>query len=726
MAIQDEEIHLRDYLRVIRKRRGTVVTFFLLVLVGVVLFTFSATPQYQGAVKVLIEKVESNNLTGGSYYRSYDPEFYETQVQLIKSRSVALKVVDLLGLEAKYATLFPEETGLVAGLRDWLDGVKKSLNGIFGGGSSVDGGTVLGEKSPAERIAEEISEGISVTPVKNSRIVAISYLSPNPELAALIPNSVAKAFIEVTLEMKMESTRQTMEWMTRKADEERKKLETAEISMQQNMRDNDIVTLEDRLTVVPQRLSEISTQLVRAEARRKELEAIYDKVRGVAGNPDAAESIPTIAADGALQMIRSQILTAEQQIMEMSRKYGEKHPLMLKVLGDLAVLKSKRIQEIARIVASIRNEFELSQSNERSLQAQMEKTKAEAQTLNEKYIQFGSLKREADTNRQLYDALMLKIKEQSITGETQPINLWIVEKASFPEFPAKPRKGVNLLLGLVVGLFGGIGLAFFIEYLDNTVKNPEELERALGAAVLGVVSRCKVKDVCVDRVVLEDPSSVQAENFRAIRTSLMLSSADHPPRRILVTSSGPGEGKTTSSVNLALTLAQSNKRVLLIDGDLRKPRVHKVFGFGNDKGLSSYLAGATEDDILQQGPLPTLSVITSGPIPPNPSELLSSVRMVKLLNTLGDRFDVIICDSPPLLSVTDPLVLSPLFDGTVVVLRFHRTTNEMAGSSLKALTDVGATVFGLVLNEFDAAQGGYYYQYGYGTYGTYGEGPSEG
>ncbi len=719
MAIQDEEIHLRDYLRVILKRRATVVLFFLLVMVGVILATFSATPQYQGSVKVLIEKVEPNELAS-RYYRSYDPGFYETQVQLIKSQAVALKVVDILSLEENYATYFPpqDQTGPVALLRGWLGGVKKSIKGLFrGGASAVAGSGNRIEKSLAEKIASNITEGISVSPVKESRVVAISYMSPNPELAALIPNTVAKAFIEVTLEMKMESTRQSMEWMTRKADDERKKLELAETSMQQNMRDNDIVTLEDRLTVVPQRLSEISTQLVRAEAKRKEMEALYDKVRGVAGDPDAAESIPAIAADSALQTIRSQIMAAEQQIMEMSRKYGEKHPLMLKARGDIDVLKGKRIQEIARITASIRNEFELSQANERSLQAQMDKTKSEAQTLNEKYIQYGALKREADTNRQLYDALMLKLKEQSITGESQPVNMWIVEKASFPEFPAKPRKAVNLLLGLVVGLFGGIGLAFFIEYLDNTVKHPEELERALGMPVLGVVTLRKDKEASVDRVVMDDAASVQAENFRAIRTSLMLSSADSPPRRILVTSSGPAEGKTASSANLALALAQSDKRVLLIDADMRKPRQHKVFSLGNGKGLSTYLAGASEGDILQKGPLPNLSIITSGPIPPNPSELLSSGRMVQLLEKLGERYDVIICDSPPLLSVTDPLILSRLFDGTVVVTRARQTTYEMAGRSLKALADVKSNVFGLVLNEFDAAKGGYYYHYGYGTYG---------
>ncbi|MEJ2201224.1 MAG: polysaccharide biosynthesis tyrosine autokinase [Desulfuromonadaceae bacterium] len=691
MAIHNEEIHLRDYLRVIQKRRGTVVTVFLSVLVAVMLFTFSATPLYQGSVKVLIEKVEPNDLTNRYYYRPYDPEFYETQVQLIKSQAVALKVVKLLSLEEKYATYFPqdESPGFGAMLTGWLRGVKQSLQGMFSGGEESAGGlSGREEKSLAERIAESISADISVAPVKESRIIIISYLSPNPELAALIPNTVAKAFIEVTLEMKMESTRQTMEWMTRKAEEERKKLESAEVNMQQNMRENDIVTLEDRLTVVPQRLSEISTQLVRAEAKRKEFEALYAKVRRVADNPDAAESIPTIASDGALQTIRSQILTAEQQIMEMSRKYGEKHPLMIKSRGDLTVLREKRIQEIARIVASIRNEFELSQSTERSLRSQLEKTKSEAQTLNEKYIQYGSLKREADTNRQLYDALMLKIKEQSIVGETQPVNLWIVERAMFPEAPAKPRKGVNLLLGLLVGVFGGIGLAFFIEYLDNTVKNPEELEQTLGVGVLGVVAR----------------------------TSLMLASAYQPPRKILVTSSGPGEGKTATSVNLALAFAQSDKRVLLIDADLRKPRVHKVFDLGNGKGLSTYLAGATEGDILQKGPLATLSIISSGPIPPNPSELLSGDRMAKLLDTLETRYDLIICDSPPLLSVTDPLILSRLFDGAVVVTRSRQTTYEMAGRSLKALTDVNATILGLVLNEFDADRSGYYYHYGYGNY----------
>lgn len=688
--MEEREIHLRDYLKIIYKRRYTVYTFFTIVFIIVLIGTFSTTPVYQASTKVLIERVEPYNLTMMyPYYSPYDPEFYETQYQLIKSTSVAQKVVRMLSLESTYESYFKGEK------------------------ITPDGG-----RSKADILADIVSGSIIVSPIKNSKIVNLSFMSTNPDFAALIANSVARAYIEEILEMRMTSSRYSIEWMTKKAEEEKAKLEKSEKALQEYMRANNIVTLQDKVALTPEKLSELNTQLVRAETKRKELEALYNKVTGLSGNLRDAETIPAVSSEPTIQSLRSQILKAEQNIEELSKKFGKKHPSMIKAEEELRVLQQKRDQEIRRVIGSIKTEYDLAWSNESSLRRMFSGTKAEAMDLNEKFIQYGVLSREVDTNRQLYDALIKRMKEQSVTEEIQSVNVWVVEKAEKPSSPVKPRKSLNILLGIIVGLFGGIGLAFFIEYLDNTVKTPEDVEARLGVPVLGIVPLLDTKDENIEDIILKEPQSVHAESYKTIRTAIMLSSATRPPQNIQITSMGPNEGKTVTSVNLAITIARSGYSVMLIDGDLRKPRIHMVFRLNNLSGLSTYLAGATADiETVYKRPLTNLTVIPSGPVPPNPSELLGSGRMSELISLLNERFDVIVWDSPPLMTVTDSLILSKILDGTIIVTKAGKTTYDIVDRGLKFLkgrreTDIETRVLGIVINGFDVKKSDqYYYQY---------------
>ncbi len=712
MPINKEELHLRDIIRIINKRRHILLIVLLCVVTLVSLATFIMTPLYEGVTKVMIEKTEGSDLTSSYNRSSYDPIFHETQFQLIKSRAVARRVVNILSLEDNYDALIGKTVRKTSPLRFLaleLKALPERVRNLFSSDEKSPGKDTE-ETSKKDDLAKIISEQILVRPIEGSRIVNISYLSPNPELSALIANTTAKAYIEETLEMKLSATRNSLQWMTKKAETEAKNLRQSEMELQNYMKDNNIVTIEDRMTVTPQKLSEINIQLIRSQSRRKELEALYRKVQKVGRNYQAATTVSAISSDPSLQAIRAQIVETEKNIMELSNKYGAKHPLMVKVKGDLQVLRRKRNQEIDRLVESIKNEYELASANEQSLRAQLGSTKNEALLLNEKFIQYGALKRTVDTNRQLYDALMLKLKEKSITEETSPINLWIVEKASVPLKPAKPWVAVNLLLALVIGTLGGIGLIFFLEYLDNTVKDPEDVEARFGIPILTTVGRWRDADKGLDQVVLNEPQSQFAESYRALRTAIQLSFPDCPPKKILLTSSEPGEGKTTTSINLAFALARSDNRVLLIEGDLRKPRFHKLLKLNNAKGLSSYLAGVADSQIIQKGALPQLAVIPAGPIPPNPSELLASNRMKMLLETMSKEFDFIICDSPPLLPVADTRILCRLFDGVILLSRFGVTTYEVLGRSNKLLDDMGARRLGLVINGFDAQKSGYYHQ----------------
>lgn len=709
MLTPDRDIPLRDHLKVISKRRKIVAIFFATTVFVVFLLTFATTPLYEGKTRIVVEKIQPSELIGRSRFDSTDPEFYETQYQLLKGRAVVYRVIDMLSLvendEAYRQQIRKNASGLQT-LRHWGMDLKNKMFSLLRA-SPAEGEEAV-RLAKRERIADDLIKNLRVRPLENSRIVNIIYESPIPELAAQVPNAMVRAYVEETLEMKMDSSRRTLEWMAKKAEVERSKLEKAEQNLQNYMGKSNFLTVDNRVAVVPEKLSEISSQLVRAEARRKELEALHNKVRKVSGNMDAAETITAIASDPTLQALRAQIVEAEKSIMELTGKFGQKHPVMIKATGDLQILRKKRDYEISRIIESIKNEYELASSVEAGLRSQFEKTKAEAMVLNEKFIQYGALKREVDTNRQMFDALLLKMKEQSITDENQTADTWIVEEAKTPTKPAKPWKGVNMLLGSILGLFGGVGMAFFMEYLDNTIKNPEEAEEGLQIPVLGIVPLCKDNNY-IESVVLKEPRSAIAESYKALRTALLLSAPEAPPKKILVTSSVPGEGKTTTAVNLAMALAQAENRVLLIDGDLRKPRIHQIFQLPNQKGLSSYLAGTTGGDILEKGPMDNLVIIPAGPIAPNPSELLASSRMKKLLEKLDSEFDIIICDSPPVLAMADSRILTSLFDGTMMVAKTGFTTYDMGRKSLKMLGDVNAKVLGLLLNAQDIKESDYYY-----------------
>lgn len=705
-----EEIHLRDYLGVIKKWLKLISAFTLIVVAFVTITTFSMTPQYEGLCRVMIEKGEKNNLTNLNAYTSYDPEFYETQFQLIKSKRVAVRVVQLLSLVDRWEVFNGDPTSFLWRLRN-----------IFNADVEKGADTpVLEEK--IDIIADALLEGLSVSPIKNSRLVAITYLSPNPVFSALVANTFAEAYINEVYTMKMETTRRTLDWMSKKASQESAHLEDSEQKLQQYMGDNEIVTMENRIAVLPQQLAEISTQLVRAETKRKELQAEYEMAHRVVDDTDALANLPGLAESKELDSLRNEIQAAKQKNAELSKKYGYKHPAIIKANDDLALLEERRRRVLRQGVDKIHNRFQLAITAENDLKAQLDKIKEMALSMSEKFIQYGVIKRELDTNKQLYDALMLKMKEMSITEEGQTVNLYIVDHAQEAKFPVKPRKKKNLLLGLIVGLLGGIGLAFFVEYLDNNINSSEDLQRRFNVPVMSVLPQVKEKSedcsCLIDEIAARCPLSSFSEGIKSLRTSLLLSRAEGSVKNVLVTSAQPGEGKTTIVLNLAESLAQAGFCVLVIDADLRKPRLHKAVKCSLRNGLSSYLAGIDSECFIQQNQIGgSWQVITAGPIPPNPSELLVSERMKKLVESFSTRYDYVLCDSAPLLSVSDSMTLASLFAGTLLVCRAHKTTYDDVQRSLERLHNVRASLLGVAINGYNIKFGDdYYYQYRYGSY----------
>jgi succinoglycan biosynthesis transport protein ExoP len=424
--------------------------------------------------------------------------------------------------------------------------------------------------------------------------------------------------------------------------------------------------------------------------------------------------LPIITNKLEMRQVLSDIRQVKQQILELNQRYGPKHPLMIETQNALSDLQRQLKLETEKAIATIKNEYEAAVAQERTLQSALTRAKQEALSLNEKMMEYNLLKRDVDANRSIYETLLMRTKEENLTGNIRNVNVWVTEKAEVPEDPIKPNKLINFALGGFLGLIGGIGMAFFMEHLDNTIKDPDETEKKFGYPVIGVVELLDKKNA--DNYAQAEPSSSFSESIISLRTAVLLSSADKPPKTVMITSTSPSEGKTTIAINLAQSIAQLGSTVMLIDADLRRPRVHKAFEMSNSEGLSTYLAGVDSSLTTHWDENNKISVLCSGTIPPNPSELLSADRFSLLLDKSKNSFDIIIIDTPPLLSAADALILSKLVEGSIVITKFGETTNERLQRGLKSLQDVNARIMGLVINGIDKKKSDYFSHYGYYQY----------
>ncbi len=722
---EEEEMHLRDYLLIIKKRQIVILIVLGCIFFSTVVATFTATPIYSASSQVLIERNRSNS---GLEYQaaSYEPEFLDTQTEIIQSVNVARKVVDRLQLATTYRQYFLKKEKESFAPFAGPGGLLAAVRGLFGtfflgldqAVSPPEKGALeaVPPRSDAEMCAEIIQKGLKVKPLKNTKIVTITYENINPAIAKMVTDAVVQAYIDELLEIKLSTSNYSLKWMNAKAAEERDKLEKSERDLQQYMRDNDLVTVENKLTVLPQKLSEVGLQLSKAETEEKELQDLLQQISAVKDNPDRLETIPIFASSEVLKSIRERIYKSNQNIQELSKKFGRKHPSMVKANDELRILREERRFEIERIVSSAKNALDLAISKKKSLEGLLSSTKVEVLNLNEKFVQYSIMKREVDSNRLVYDTLQAGIKKEGVTEQSQSVNVWVVKPAELPVKPAKPNIKRNILIGIILGLFSGVGLAFFIEYLDNTIRQPKDLEERFGLTVLGSVQELRGENRGIESFIKKNPLSPLAECYRLIRAGLLLSSAEHPPKTLLITSMEAQDGKTSTTTNLARVLAQGGNSVLVIDCDLRRPRMHSLLGMANDIGLSMFLAGNTAaENIVFKVDDEDISLIPSGPIPPDPAELLGSKRMKALIETMAERYDFVLLDSPPVQSVTDSLALSQFVAGTVLVIRAGKTTYEILEGGLKKLRDVNGRVLGFVLNGLRQQDTGKH-SYGYSTY----------
>ncbi|HTU34677.1 MAG TPA: polysaccharide biosynthesis tyrosine autokinase [Candidatus Acidoferrum sp.] len=713
------ERHLLDYLIILRKHQWLILTFLLTTVTVVTIATVKQKPIYQASGSVEIDKETQNQMQLPNEMTDWDEymdteDYIETQTKILESETLALQTIRTLDLGH-----YPE----------------------FGGSGQATAFTgKSGEQRPA--ILGAFLSRLAVKRVPDSRLIEVSFSAHDPQLAALVVNTHLQNFIEGNFRSKYDATTQASNWLSAELEELRMKVEKSENDRLAYERQNQIWQVDEKQNITTQKLSDLSNAVTVAQTELATKQALYQ----MATSADV-DALPAIRDNPLVQDLLRRKSDLAQQYTTALSQFGPNYPTVQHIASQQREVEQNLVAARKSAVESIKDDYETARDHVAILQQALDQQKAEANAMAEKLVNYQILEHDADANKQMYDGLLQKLKEADIAAGLRSSNIRIVDPALTPTTPAGPAKGRDISLSLVIGLLGGIGLAFFREYLDNTVKSPDEIESLTGLPLLAVVpslpssnghhrrlvrfardAATRSEPTKIELLSYAQPKSQISEAFRGLRTSLLLSQAEHPPQVILVTSSLPREGKTTAAANLAVTLAQLGDRTLLLDSDLRKPGVRRALNLppANEAGLSSYLAGVcTLDEVIVPHPaIKNLAALITGPVPPSPADLLSSHRMREGIAELRRRFKFIVIDSPPVMAATDAVILSAVTDGVLLVVRSGETPKEAFTRSRDVLASVKCRMLGVVLNAVNAGAPDYYYSYRYYPY-AYGYGYGE-
>lgn len=725
----EEEVHLRDYLSVILKRKWIVLTFFISVVVTTAILTFMATPLYKSTVVIKIDKESPNVLSFKGIETGSTIDSYETQYEILKSRILAEKVIKMLSLD-KNSDFMPVKSTLSKITNSLLAPVMNAVTAVtsvFTFGDSADRSTKEGAMK-SQAVQEEIPPYLSgallsrleVVPVKKSELVKVSFLSHNPELSLNVANAMAAAYIDYDLQSRVDASKEAREFLEKQIESTKAKVETAEKKLNEYASRNEIIFLDsEKLSINNQKLSDMSSALNAITTERTNKEALLRELKGSSG-PDN----PLILNNLLILQLKGQHASLEAEYFNLSRTYTPDYPRMKNLKSQIDAIQDRIDLEKARLIRSAESDYSAALKKEASLKKTFDLQKKNVLDFQEKAVEYQILKRDVTVNKDLYNSLLQRLNEVGVSAMSRATNIQVVDRAIFPRVPDKPNKAQNILLSIIFGLMGGIGLAFLVQYFDNTVTDAGEIEKTMHVPSMGMIPLQK------DLISLKRPQliydvdarSPMAEVFRSISTFILFSSPSKPPKTILITSAGEKEGKSTISLNIARSLAESLGNGIIIDADLRKPKLHHSFDLDNKIGLSTCLSGNMEFDrsngkLIRQTPAKGLSVITSGPVPLNPSALLSSARMKELLDALYTMYNFVVIDAPPVMGMSDSIFLSTIVDGTILVVKAGETPRDALAATTKIFRSVNSNLLGVVLNGVKKSDVKYgYYSHYFSSY----------
>ena len=707
-AADDDFIDLREVWNLLWRRRWTIFITAGVVLVTTIIATAMMTPIFRATTVLQIERdagkvVEYQGVTSEESSGSRD--FYQTQYELLQSRTLARRVIDQLGLhESGAMTQDDEEPGFIAGMVN-------SAKGLF--------------SSPQERSEEALPadlesvflNNLAVAPISNSRLVRLYYESPDPREAALVANAIAASFVDMSLERRFEASAYAKGFLEERLKQVRADLEDSERAMIAYTQERGIINQNDKLGILTEKLKEMNRAQVKVESERFAAESQYQEMLS-ASMASLAEMLESLVIQNLKQQ-RSD-LTSEYQ--ENLKIYKPGYPKMQQMQEKIAQLDLELSKEIGHIRDGIKVKYQAKMREEGMLAERIASTRDEILDLEANSVDFKTLRRGVDTNRELYDGLLQRMKEVGVAAGASNNNISVIDRAEVPRNRFKPNMTLNAALALVLGLMLGAAIAFLFEVMDDSIKSGADLEKLLNKPVLGIIPNLSAKEVADNEIGLmayQQPTSALAEAYRSMRTALTFSTAEGAPKVMQFTSVVPNEGKTTTAVNIAINFTQTGSKVLLVDCDLRNPSLHKLLRCPNEQGLTNYLTGnADPAEVTQSLGIPGLFVMTAGPVPPNPAELLQGGKLIELVALGAQRFDYVIIDSPPLLGLADAVIIADAVQATIMVAAANSTRTGAFEAGVKRLHHSRASILGTVLTKFDLKKSGDSYGYGYGySYG---------
>lgn len=716
----EERLDFVEYWRTLRKRKWAILAFALVITLLAGVIAFVSTPIYQAQTTLLIETNKQKVVTIEDVYGGVGAsrEYFQTQVEILKSREVALKTIAKLKLydHPEFDPRAPKK-GLAALLEQIGFATNKELPPVWT------------DETLTAAVLGSFTSNLSIEPIRLSQLVLIKFTSPDAALSARAANAVAATFIENDLDARYQMTRTASAWLQDRLAGLKGKLDESEQSLQNFREKQGIVNIKEAAqSGAAQQIEQLQTRLIEASTRRAEIEATSNIIKDAANAGNLA-SQPAVLNSAQVTDAKRSASDAERKLADTSQRYGKSHPKYLQAESDYKSASENLQRQIELVVGGINHEYERALSTEKTLKSSLGAARGSVQNINRKEFELGKFEREVDSNRQMFDMFLKRAKETNVAGDLQTTVARVVDTAATPINPIKPKKSLIVAVALFMGLLVGVMLALLMEVLDNTIKNTEDVESRLKQPLLTVLPMLGKKDALrgvSGHVVTDSPNSLYSEAIRTARTGVLLSSVDLTTRIVVVTSTVPGEGKTTFSSNLALAHAFTQK-TLLIDADMRRPSIARAHGLDvNAAGLSELVAGTAKlADCLQQVKGSNLLVIGSGVIPPNPLELLHSERFAQTLEALSRNFEMIVIDSPPVELVSDALVLASKASGVIFVTKAQSTPLPMVRKALQRLRRADGHIMGVVLNALDFNKAEKYYgeysgygKHGYGTYGS--------
>jgi len=712
-AWNKEEVHLRDYLNVIIRRKWLIIGFLGLTFISTLIFTLASQKIYKASTCIEVtsrdQKVTKFEEIVSTEFRAR--EFYETQVEILSNNALALRVIKKLRLgedPVVMETLYGSgEPGLVSRIKGFLVSLVTK-----GKEEKYKIPLVAEEALKQQALLGFVGNNLVASPSRNSMLINISFTSPDRQLSQNVVNTFAEEFVHWRMEKKLEASQLARDFLMKQIDRAKINLENAEEELNRFAKQAGIVSLDSKMNSIYRQLEELNSALAVAETDLIGKKAVYRQAV-----KDGPSNLPQVLESDLVADLKTKYALLCSECDDLNVTFHDDYPAVKALKVRMTSIANRISSEEEKVFLAMENEYMAALKKSQAMKARVYEQKKLAMDLNERATQYKIMDREVETNKGIYQSLLERTKEIESMAGVSSSNINILDHALLPVFPFKPNVKMNLLLAIVIGLIGGIGCAFLLEYFADTIMDPDEIPDRFQIPILGVAPFVKENGYPVERTFISDPRAGLSEALRTTKASIQLSGVGSNAKSFLLTSTIKGEGKTTLAINLAQAFAGAGEKVILIDADMRMPSAHKFLGLEDtvsDRGLSSLLAGVADKNAICKTDIANLFFIPAGPVPPNPVELLASNHFAKLMEEVGQHYDRIILDGPPYQGFADTLVLSQHVGGVVLVCSMGETTRDALRHFKKSLLNVRGTILGCIINKVNASR-----RYGYHSYYTY-------